>query len=140
MDADPTSPLPPMKLTRNGKPTRKYVGGPVVLNARMLRMISLMTEGHPHDPSRTRYGLYDAAAAVGYQRRAARELAMAPVFVEAYRRAAAGKSNANEVPTLEQVQQEIARQRRSRIRAPAAGYVMKLAPKENALPDPQLTS
>jgi len=119
----------------------------------MIRMIALMIEGHPHDPSRTPFGLYDAAAAVGYRRRAARELAMAPVFVEAYRRAAAGKSNANEVPTLEQVQHEIARQRRSRIKAPGTaapsapakkptvpGYVIKLAPKENALPDPKLTS
>ena len=49
-----------------------------MLNARMLRMIDLMTRGHPHDPSGTPYGLYDAAHSVGYRRKAARELALVP--------------------------------------------------------------
>jgi len=96
---DATPPLPPMKLSRSGRPTHKRVGGPVVLNSRMLRMIDLMVKGHPDDPSRTPYGLYDAAAAVGYQRRAARALAGTPIFVEAYWRVYRGESSASAVPT-----------------------------------------
>lgn len=99
-----------------------------MLNSRMLRMIALMTEGHPDDPSRTPYGLYDAAAAVGYHRRAARALAMAPIFVEAYRHAYAGKSNASAIPTLEQVREIIAKQNSARHFARhKAGYIMKPA-------------
>jgi hypothetical protein len=110
----------------------------------MLRMIALMIEGHPDDPSGTRYGLYDAAAAVGYRRRAARALAMAPVFTQAYWRAHAGETTTSEVPTLGQVREEIARQGRSRKNAPnnnntgaryapdaIPGYVVKLAAKKS---------
>ena len=88
-------------------------------------MIELMVNGHPDDPSRTPYGLYDSAAAVGYHRRAARALAEAPIFVEAYWRAYAGKSNASAIPTLEQVREEMARRRRRRVKP---GYVIKPGP------------
>ncbi len=85
-----------------------------------------MTEGHPDDPSRTPYGLYDAAAAVGYHRRAARALAMASVFAEAYWRAYAGKSNASAIPTLEQVREIIAKQNAARHYAShKAGCIIK---------------
>jgi hypothetical protein len=89
----------------------------------MIRMIDLMVAGHPDDPSHTPYGLYDAAAAVGYRRRAARALAEAPVFAEAYWRAYRGESNASAIPTLEQVRQELALQWRRRRVKP--GYVIK---------------
>lgn len=89
------------------RPTTKRLGGPIALNARMLRMIALMVHGHPHDPSHTEYGLYDAAHAVGYRRRAARELAMSPLFVEAYRREFDGRGNAGVIPTLEEIRREM---------------------------------
>jgi hypothetical protein len=78
---------------------RKHPGGPVKLNARMLRMIDLMANGHPDDPGRTRYGLYDAATAVGYYRRAAKALAQSPVFLNAYYAACAGRNIQSLCPT-----------------------------------------
>jgi hypothetical protein len=86
----------------------------------MLRMIALMVHGHPHDPSHTEYGLYDAAHAVGYRRRAARELAMSPLFVEAYRRELAGRGNAGVIPTLEEVHREMELRQRKNADRPTA--------------------
>ena len=45
----------------------------MALNSRMRRMIDLMVFGHPDDPSGTQYDIYDAATAVGYRRRSARD-------------------------------------------------------------------
>lgn len=50
----------------------------------MERMIDLLIEGASDDPSHEPLGLYQAAKAVGYQRKAARELAISRVFTEAY--------------------------------------------------------
>ncbi len=113
---------PQLTLRRDGRPTRKQVGGPVVLNARMVRMISLMVDGHPDDPSRTPYGLYDAAAVVGYRRKAARELAKSPIFVEAHNAAfAAAIANLpapNLCPSIEVVRErEAARAERKQMQA-----------------------
>jgi hypothetical protein len=130
MDSETTATLPATKLTKNGKPTHKYVGGPVALNARMIRMILLMINGHPDDPSRTQYGLYDAAAAVGYHRRAARALAMAPVFMEAYWTVYRGESNAGKVPTIEEVREQIARRTGGK-----AGYIIRMPPRPT-IPEP----
>jgi hypothetical protein len=102
------------------RPTSKRPGGPIALNSRMLRIIALMVHGHPHDPSRTPYGLYDAAHAVGYRRRAARELAMSPLFVEAYRRELDGRGNAGVIPTLEEVRREMELRQRKNVVRPAA--------------------
>jgi hypothetical protein len=120
MVSETTPPLPPKKLNRKGRPTHKYVGGPVVLNARMVRMVGLMIHGHPDDPSHTRYSIYDAATAVGYHRRAARALAMSQVFVDAYQRAAQGQSLADEIPSLERVREMIARWGGTK-----AGYIVR---------------
>jgi hypothetical protein len=110
----------------------------------MLRMIWLMVRGHPDDPSRTPYGIYEAAAAVGYRRRAARELAISPAFFEAYQRELAGRGNAGVIPTLEQVRREMQLRQGDRQRGagppkappPAAitpGYVIRpRAPKPDA--------
>jgi hypothetical protein len=61
-------------------------------------MISMMVEGHPDDPSHTQFGLYDAAAAVVYRRRAARELAKSEIFVAAYSDAVKA-ANGSQPPT-----------------------------------------
>jgi hypothetical protein len=52
----------------------------------------------PDDPSRTPYGLYDAAAAVGYRRGAARELAKSEVFVATYSDAVKAANNNQPAP------------------------------------------
>jgi len=57
----------------------------------MLTMIHLMVHGHPSDSTHTLYGLYDAAKAVGYRRKAARHLAGSELFAEAYWAARAGE-------------------------------------------------
>ncbi len=104
--------------------SRKHPGGPIKLNARMLRMIDLMVNGHSDDPGRTPYGLYDAAAAVGYHRRAARALAQSPLFVGAYEAARAGRNIQTACPTLEQVREILAKQNGARIlRRHKAGHV-----------------
>lgn len=104
--------------------SRNPPGGPVKLNRRMLRMIDLMVNGHPDDPSRTRYGAYDAAQSCGYHRRAARALARSPLFVDAYYRALAGDKIDHLAPTLEQLREGIAKQDAARrYRAHRAGYV-----------------
>ena len=94
----------------DGRPSTKRDGGPVKLNARMVRMISLMIDGHPDDPSHTQFGLYDAAESVGYRRRAARELAKSPVFIEAFNAAIiaaqGGEPAPNPCPSLETVRVE----------------------------------
>jgi hypothetical protein len=110
---------------------RKHPGGPIKLNTRMLRMIDLMVHGHPDDPSRTQYGLYDAAAAVGYYRRAARALAQSPVFVGAYNAARAGRNIQPSCPTLEQVRELIAKQNGARHYARhKAGHIVRVAAQE----------
>ncbi|MEJ0094156.1 MAG: hypothetical protein WDN46_12180 [Methylocella sp.] len=102
----------PVILGRDGRPTRKRVGGPVALNARMVKMISLMIDGHSDDRSHTPYGLYDAAEAVGYRRKAARELTKSPVFIEAYNAAfdaaVANQSPPNPCPRLADVRVDVA--------------------------------
>jgi hypothetical protein len=109
-DAQAT-PKTQMIIGRDGRPTRKRVGGPVVLNARMVRMIDLMINGHADDPSHTPYGLYDAAANVGYRRMAARGLAKGPVFVDAYNAAVAAWSRdyppPNPCPSLADVREQM---------------------------------
>jgi hypothetical protein len=94
------------------KSSTKRVGGPAKLNARMLRTISLMVEGHPDDPSRTPYGLYDAAAAVGYRRRAARELAKSEVVVAAYSDAIKAANGNHLCPTPARRSRRFARKKR----------------------------
>lgn len=49
----------------------------------MLRMIDLMAHGHLDHSSGTQYSVSDAAAAVGYRKKAARELVKSPVFMNA---------------------------------------------------------
>jgi hypothetical protein len=97
-------------LHHDGRSPTKRDGGPVKLNARMVRMISLMIDGHPDDPSHTPYGLYDAAESVGYRRRAARELAKSLVFIEAHNdavaAAVANQPAPNPCPSLETVRVE----------------------------------
>jgi hypothetical protein len=90
-------------------------------------MIELMVHGHPHDPSRTPYGLYDSAHAVGYRRRAARELAMSPLFVEAYRRELDGRGNAGVIPTLEEVRREMELRQRKNADRPTAEEIVAAA-------------
>ena len=113
----------PLAPHHDGRPSTKRDGGPVKLNARMVRMISLMIDGHPDDPSHTPYGLYDAAASVGYRRRAARGLAKSVVFIEAHNAAVdAAMSNnpaPNPCPSLETVRMEESwRAKCNRIREP----------------------
>lgn len=98
-------------------------------------MIELQVEGHPDDPSRTAYGLYDAAAAVGYHRRAPRALARSPLFLAAYQTAIdahigiAGKSIWSLCPTIEEVREILAKQDAARhYRQHKAGYVEYLKP------------
>jgi hypothetical protein len=55
-----------------------------ILTSRMLIMINRMVYGCPNDPNHTPYDLYEAAKAVGYQRRAARHLLRSTLFVNAY--------------------------------------------------------
>jgi hypothetical protein len=116
--------------TKSNTP-RNYPGGPIKLNARMLRMIDLMVNGHPDDPSRTQYGLYDAAAAVGYYRRAARALAQSPLFVRAYNAARAGRNIQPSCPTLEQVREILAKQNGARLYARhKAGRIVRVPAQE----------
>ncbi|MEJ0094627.1 MAG: hypothetical protein WDN46_14710 [Methylocella sp.] len=53
----------------------------------MLRMIDLMINGSPSDPSGTAYTIYDAARFVGYTRHAARALKKSPAFIVAFNNA-----------------------------------------------------
>jgi hypothetical protein len=56
-------------------------------------MIDLMVFGHPDDPSGCQYDIYDAAAAVGYRRKAARDLQASPLFQGVYMKALAALRN-----------------------------------------------
>jgi hypothetical protein len=56
----------------------------MALNPRMRRMIDLMVFGHPDDPSGTQYTIYDAATAVGYRRKSARDFQASPLFQSVY--------------------------------------------------------
>jgi len=94
MTSDETGKIvPAVKVSRRGNLTRRREGGPELLNPRMRRMIDLMVFGHPDDPSGTQYDIYDAAAAVGYRRKAARDLQASPVFQAAYMQALASLQN-----------------------------------------------
>jgi hypothetical protein len=93
----------------------------------MLRMIHLMVHGNERDPSRTRYGLFDAAHAVGYHRRAARALAMSPLFYEAHQRELDGRGNAGVVPTLEEIRREIELRQRKKTDRPTAEAIAAAA-------------
>ena len=134
-----------MQLSRSGKPTRKYINGPVQLSSRMLKMISLLVHGHPQDATGTPYDLYSAAKAVGYQKRAGRALSVSPVFLEAYYLELAGKGNAGNVLTLDNARRQTELQRRDRtdreaapgatkaitqrLVASSAGYVIRSRPR-----------
>ncbi|HLH12426.1 MAG TPA: hypothetical protein VKV77_11175 [Methylovirgula sp.] len=99
-------------------------------------MIELMVSGHPDDPGHVRFGLYDAAAAVGYHRRAARALAQSPVFLEAYHSALAGDDIAHLCPTLEQVRAMMAKQNAARhLVQHKAGCIVRAPAKEGVAAD-----
>lgn len=119
MNSNEMAAASPFLLSRTGRQTRKHIGGPIVLNRRMLRMIDLMVQGHPDDPSRTPYGLYDAAAAVGYQRRAARALIQSALFLDAYYKALGAQNVQHLCPTLEQVREIAEESERKRARGRA---------------------
>jgi hypothetical protein len=70
------------------------------LNHRMERMIDLLINGAPNDSNHEPVGLYQAAKEVGYQRKAARELAMSPVFVDAYNTKLKAASRKETLPVL----------------------------------------
>ncbi len=111
------------------KARSKPRGGPAALTKRMLTMIHLMVHGHPNDSTHTLYGLYDAAKAVGYRRKAARHLAGSELFAEAYWAARAGEDISCRAPTFEEVRraalrQDAARQRREG--QSSAGYIIRL--------------
>jgi hypothetical protein len=82
-------------------------------------MISLLVHGSPVDRTKTPWGIYEAAYAVGFSRRAARELAMSPEFLAAYEREKAGIGNAGLVPSLEDVRREMQRRRRDKSARPS---------------------
>jgi hypothetical protein len=140
--ASSAAPPATFETTPDGRATRRLIGGPRALNAQMVRMIGLMIHGHDWDPSKTPLGIYDAAAAVGYRRKAARHLARSRLFREAYRLARDGASNRHLVPTFDEVHRDVQRQDRDReVRAapvepkpaarplaPAAGYVIRFRP------------
>jgi hypothetical protein len=102
--------LPPLKLSRRGNLTRRREGGPELLNPRMRRMVELMVFGHPDDPSGTQYDIYDAAASVGYRRKAARDLQASPIFQAAYMKALAALRNgefAKSTKTIAEIRDEL---------------------------------
>ncbi len=81
-------------------PTRRIDNEPMRLNRRMERMIDLMIEGDPTEEPQEPLDLYAAARAVGYQRKAARELANSPAFVEAYNTKLKAASRKEMLPVL----------------------------------------
>ncbi len=120
----------PFITTADGRTLRYRVGGPRALTSQMVRMISLLVNGHEWDPSQTPIDLYAAAAAVGYRRKAARRLSQSKVFLEAYFAACTGATNAHLVPTLEDVRRDVQRRDQDSAaraaRAASAGYVIQL--------------
>jgi hypothetical protein len=101
--------LPALKVSRRGNLTRRREGGPELLNPRMRRMVELMVFGHPDDPSGTQYDIYDAAAAVGYRRKAARDLQASPIFQAAYMKALAALRNgefAKSIKTIAEIRDD----------------------------------
>jgi hypothetical protein len=101
--------LPALKVSRRGNLTRRREGGPELLNPRMRRMVELMVFGHPDDPSGTQYDIYDAAAAVGYRRKAARDLQASPIFQAAYMKALAALRNgefARSIKTIAEIRDD----------------------------------
>jgi hypothetical protein len=101
--------LRPLKVSRRGNLTRRREGGPMALNPRMRRMIDLMVFGHPDDPSGTQYDIYDAAAAVGYHRKSARDFQASPLFQAVYLKALAALRNgefAKSIKTIAEIRDE----------------------------------
>ena len=101
--------LPALKVSRRGNLTRRREGGPELLNPRMRRMVELMVFGHPDDPSGTQYDIYDAAAAVGYRRKAARDLQASPLFQGVYMKALAALRNgefARSIKTISEIRDD----------------------------------
>jgi hypothetical protein len=90
-------------VSRRGNLTRRREGGPELLNPRMRRMVDLMVFGHPDDPSGTQYDIYDAAAAVGYRRKAARDLQASPLFQGAYMKALAALRNGEHAKSIKTI-------------------------------------
>jgi hypothetical protein len=102
--------LRPLKVSRRGNLTRRREGGPMALNPRMRRMIDLMVFGHPDDPSGTQYDIYDAAAAVGYHRKSARDFQASPLFQAVYMKALAALRNgefAKSIKTIAEIRDEL---------------------------------
>jgi hypothetical protein len=117
---------PPTEISRNGRMTRKLVGGPRALTSQMVRMIDLMIRGHDWDPSHTPLDMYAAAAAVGYRRKAARHLVISPLFAEAYWRASEGQSLGPWTPSFEEVRESVQKRDRERAaRSLRPGYVIQ---------------
>jgi hypothetical protein len=80
-----------------------------LLNPRMRRTVELMVFGHPHDPSGTQYDIYDAAAAVGYRRKGARDLQASPLFQGVYMKALAALRNgefAKSIKTIAEIRDD----------------------------------
>jgi hypothetical protein len=101
--------LRPLKVSRRGNLTRRREGGPMALNPRMRRMIDLMVFGHPDDPSGTQYDIYDAAAAVGYHRKSARDFQASPLFQAVYMKALAALRNgefAKSIKTIAEIRDD----------------------------------
>jgi hypothetical protein len=90
-------------------------------------MISLLVHGSPVDRTKTPWGIYEAAYAVGFSRRAARELAMSPEFVAAYEREKDGRGNAGMIPSLDDLRREMQRRRRDKSARPAAEAIAAAA-------------
>ena len=81
-----------------------------MLNPRMRRTVELMVFGHPDDPSGTQYDIYDAAASVGYRRKAARNLQASPIFQAVYMKALAALRNgqfAKSTKTITEIRDEL---------------------------------
>jgi hypothetical protein len=95
-----TPPRRQFRVNPHGTPTRRLDGGPLRLNRRMERMIDLMIEGDRMEELQEPLDLYSAAKAVGYQRKAARELANSPAFVEAYNTKLKAASRKETMPVL----------------------------------------
>jgi hypothetical protein len=95
-----TPPRRQFRVNPHGTPTCRLDGGPLRLNRRMERMIDLMIEGDPMEEPQEPLDLYSAAKAAGYLRKAARELAMSPVFAEAYNAKLKAASRKETLPVL----------------------------------------
>jgi hypothetical protein len=81
----------------------------MALNPRMRRMVELMVFGHPDDPSGCQYDIYDAAAAVGYRRKAARDFQASPLFQSVYMKALAALRNgefAKSIKTIAEIRDD----------------------------------